>query len=460
MEHVIRRGARYVYRRRVPAQLVERVGKREVTKALGTADPKEAARLAKRLDVKIDDEWAALLAGEVLDAITPAAQAKPHPFVTVQEYDHADAAEANFTEYTPAEAAAQTAKSAVHWMEARVSAMIESLRGTGIAPLAVPPITAEGTPAATIPSPSKTLRDALMLWADKRAPVPNSLAMATRTVDRFETLHGNLALTKLTRQHFTAFQQAQTGSASSIRVYLSILKALLGVALDEGWVSSNVAAGIKTEQTRHARLARLPFSPDELKAVLDHARTFPKTSARYWLPLLGAYTGARLEELGQLLTNDIREETYRDTDGTAHTVSVIYVTDEGDNQKIKNASSRRRVPVHSELVAAGFLEFVKSRKTERLFADLKMDKNGRFSSNFSGWFGTQLRTKLTITDDRKTFHSTRHNVKDALREAGVDEQVSDALMGHSTGTVSRSYGGAYYPLRPLVEAVSKLIYHL
>ncbi|KVR95835.1 hypothetical protein WK28_01980 [Burkholderia vietnamiensis] len=162
----------------------------------------------------------------------------------------------------------------------------------------------------------------------------------------------------------------------------------------------------------------------------------------------------RLEEIGQLAPDDVREESYRDAGGNARKIHVIYVTAEGEGQGIKNSTSRRRVPVHSELVRLGFLDLVASAKGARVFSDLKPDRHGREAASFGATFGrTFLRKVCEISDTRKTFHSFRHLFKDVMREHGVPEDVSDALTGHTTGTVSRGYGGDFYPLRPLAEAI-------
>lgn len=42
---LVRRGARYSIRRRIPLDLVEHYGRAEIVRALGTADPKEARTL-------------------------------------------------------------------------------------------------------------------------------------------------------------------------------------------------------------------------------------------------------------------------------------------------------------------------------------------------------------------------------------------------------------------------------
>lgn len=60
-------------------------------------------------------------------------------------------------------------------------------------------------------------------------------------------------------------------------------------------------------------------------------------------------TGARLNEVAQLLVEDVQE-----VDG----VWYFDISDEGENQKeVKNKASKRKVPVHSSLIYAGFLDF-------------------------------------------------------------------------------------------------------
>ena len=51
------------------------------------------------------------------------------------------------------------------------------------------------------------------------------------------------------------------------------------------------------------------------------------------------------------------------------------------------------------------------------------------------------RRSLGIDNKKSVFHSFRHGFKDALRAAGVNEDVNDALTGHSGGNaVARGYG--------------------
>jgi integrase len=144
-----------------------------------------------------------------------------------------------------------------------------------------------------------------------------------------------------------------------------------------------------------------------------------------WLPWLALYTGARLEELGQLRVSDVREEE-----------GVPFLAIEaGDGKKLKTRSSRRRIPLHPELVRLGFLAFVGAQRQaahERLFLELRAT---RFSltAAWSKFWGRHARD-LGVTDKRKTFHSFRHGWKDAAR-AVMPEEHHDAITGHANGSV-------------------------
>jgi integrase len=50
---------------------------------------------------------------------------------------------------------------------------------------------------------------------------------------------------------------------------------------------------------------RLPYEADDLKKLFKMRR---KDGADHWLPLLALWTGARLEELGQLHVSDVRQQ--------------------------------------------------------------------------------------------------------------------------------------------------------
>ena len=62
------------------------------------------------------------------------------------------------------------------------------------------------------------------------------------------------------------------------------------------------------------------------------------------------YSGTRPAEIAQLAVADVREQ---------HGKWIMHVTEEGDGDKsVKTAGSMRVVPVHSELIKLGFIDYV------------------------------------------------------------------------------------------------------
>jgi integrase len=130
---------------------------------------------------------------------------------------------------------------------------------------------------------------------------------------------------------------------------------------------------------------------------------------------------------------------------------------------LKTKSTARTIPLHPELIRIGFLRFVESRRGEGakawLFPLIAPGTNG--AAAFSKWFGRHL-SNLGITDERKVFHSFRHNAKDALRRAKVQEDLNDAITGHAGGGVGRGYGTkdilARYGTAQVAEAVESIRY--
>ena len=250
--------------------------------------------------------------------------------------------------------------------------------------------------------------------------------------------------------------------------YLTILGHFFEWCVSCGLVDANPAEGIRVKKSKAgSEKRRHPFKTEHLQALFraplyagcrseshiyepgeHHVRDH-----RYWLPLLGLFTGARLGELCQLRVEDVRQ-----IDG----IWCLDITEEGGG-RLKTKAARRVVPVHAELDRLGFLAHVeRARKAGRvrLFPEIEPGKGGYLSDHPSKWFARFLRLTLgekTKVDAGLTFHSFRHTMKDALRAAGVDERVQDALLGHENNHVSSQYGDGYKAPRLHAE-ISKVRY--
>lgn len=326
-----------------------------------------------------------------------------------------------------------------------------------------------GSPgAARLASDARaSLGSVLKRWSAETQPTSKYVLKMERVLRVLKESTGIDSL-GITRQDVISFKDTlleRGQSPANINQYLTVLRALLGFAHRNGLIDANPATGIHISETTRAKEKRLPFSVDALQVIFSgpvHAEGHrPKGGggeASYWLPLLALYSGARIEELAQLHPDDVVEEAYRDADGNDGSAWVISITDRGEGQSLKNASSRRRVPVHEDLIRLGFIKHVLAMKTEgrgRIFWRLRPDSHGSESGNFSKWFGRYLRTELKITDERMVFHSFRHCFKEYAREAEISSEVHNALSGHSAGDTAENYGSESYPIRPLVAAMRR-----
>jgi integrase len=88
------------------------------------------------------------------------------------------------------------------------------------------------------------------------------------------------------------------------------------------------------------------------------------------------------------------------------------------------------------------------------------------ANTWTQWLGRYL-DRLGLGGGGRGLHSLRHCFTDALRAAGVPEDLNDALTGHSNHSVGRSYGARArhpsqrhkviverYGMQRLVEAIS------
>jgi|TARA_R100000322_G_scaffold22153_3_gene14722 integrase len=238
-------------------------------------------------------------------------------------------------------------------------------------------------------------------------------------------------------------------------------------------IAENPAKAVKLYESKRSsyRSKRHPFTTSDLAAIFNakqfnepwatqsrKAAVTSKVAHTFWLPLLALYTGARAGEIAQLHCADIIEK-----DG----VQLIYITEKLNGKtagtdcgkSLKNADSERYIPVHPELLALGFIQFVdrmKASKSTRLFPACARGADGQFSP-YSKSFTHFLR-KLGVKENKsKTFHSFRHSFEDAMREAGLAEAVACRLTGRTDRHSSAGYGVGHSPKR-LYEEISKIRY--
>ncbi len=179
--------------------------------------------------------------------------------------------------------------------------------------------------------------------------------------------------------------------------YLGQLKGVLEYAYDCGFIEQKLSDRIEVPNTKQSRsIERLPFSTEDFRKIFpgsDYGVDFGVNrggldqDTKFWFPLLAAFSGARLEELGQLTVKDIH--TCPDTGIVYMNIDDRGTAADGAKKRTKTKSSVRPIPLHTTLLEIGFLDFVAQRRKDKqdtsLFK-LKRNKQGRLAKTVSHWF--------------------------------------------------------------------------
>lgn len=174
---------------------------------------------------------------------------------------------------------------------------------------------------------------------------------------------------------------------------------------------------------------------------------------RFWLPLICLFSGLRLNEACGLAVADIKSEGG---------ILYFHVRDEMEGQSVKAPASRRRVPLHHQLLELGLPEHVERMKangSDRLFPELRLDASGYYSDTPSKFFATAIARIIDSEHDEPgnlVFHSTRHTATSRLRAADVRKDVSEQIIGHKPTDTHSGYGK--FDIPTLKVAVDKIAF--
>ncbi len=203
------------------------------------------------------------------------------------------------------------------------------------------------------------------------------------------------------------------------------------------------------------------FAAPEMTGTGRYTKAGGGEAAR-WLPLIGPFTGARMEEIAQLEVSDIIEmkgfHAFRMTTETENSPKVKIPNDGSKPKSLKNKSAHRTVPIHDTLMACGFFDYVEKRRKagdRRLFPQLSA-AGDRCAKNWSRWFARFL-DKRVSTSASKNFHSFSHTFIDGMRDSLIGREVIKAIVGHADANVTDGYGHGCSP-RTMHAELKKLEY--
>ncbi len=232
----------------------------------------------------------------------------------------------------------------------------------------------------------------------------------------------NLSIAELTSGDY-----GPTLSTKTINQHLALLSQFCNWGLRQGYLDKNYAQGLLLRESRNDKEQREIFSPANLISLFHspayQTRDF-RSAYQFWLPLLGLFTGARIEELCALHCEDILEE---------EGIPCLSINDQ-HGKKLKTRSAIRIIPLHPQLISLGFLDFVNHRRQRndvRLFPELPRLRDG-YSQTASKWFG-RFKRRCNILEDTRVFHSFRHGFATLLGNRLTPLPVILQLMGHERG---------------------------
>lgn len=260
----------------------------------------------------------------------------------------------------------------------------------------------------------------------------------------------------ITKKDIIAFKDHRLKQGKTLKTIgdgdLAAFKALFAWAVSNGRMTANPAADVKVVAPKRVLARPQGFTDAEAEAILTHARKSRKatraapktTAAKRWVPWLCAHTGARVGEMVQLRKQDLRKQG---------DIWVLTLTPEAGAIK---SGLMREVPLHPQLVEEGFPEFVASAPEGYLFLNPKGDTQ----EDRIGAIRT-IKNRVTdfvrevVTDPKvQPNHGWRHRFETLAREAGLREDVTNAITGHATPGVAATYGNV--SIKAKAEALARM----
>ena len=289
------------------------------------------------------------------------------------------------------------------------------------------------------------LGDRLVFKMDKATGRDYKAALQKYPINR----HKDKRFKDKTLAQIHALKNVEPIATQTINNHLNKATALFGWAVDQGYLEVNPFDGLRISMGVRVKDQVMPFDRDDLGKIFNaplYRNNEYNRPHQFWLPLIGLYSGARLEEICQLHAGDIKE------------VDCVWVFDicEDEERKLKTRSSERVIPIHPFLIEVGFLKYVdrmQKQNRTKLFPELNRH-NGKISHGASQWFG-KFKRGLGFPERKKVFHSFRHSVISMLRKKRVPDHEVKMLLGHTTGSITHDRYGGDEPVA-LLEVVKEL----
>ena len=240
-----------------------------------------------------------------------------------------------------------------------------------------------------------------------------------------------------------SFDESKLLAEGSWNSYATNIRSFISHYVDKQFIDPLAFTAIKGEFTKLKSYPYLEFDKNDLRKLF-HTKEYMngrhKKASNYWCPLIALFTGARSNELCQLSLSDIKVKNVKGRE-----INYIDINRE-DVKSTKTDGSIRPVPIHSELIKLGFLDYVNALRAKgetRVFPETKLER-GVYNRALIRWFGETYRPSCGVEsyrpDRRKVFHSFRHTLVQHLYDEKEQqlEKIGE-VIGHTHRTMTGRY---------------------
>lgn len=271
-------------------------------------------------------------------------------------------------------------------------------------------------------------------------------------IDKFVKFIGHSDAERVTKANVREWRDALIAQGLSLKTIndkrLTAIKAVLAHGVAEFSLNQNVADGIRDKRQQAAPNGPKGYSPEQAKTILQ--ATFGGTSkeldphyqrAVFWVPWICAYTGLRVSEVTQLQGRNVGNE-----DG----FPIFVITPEDGSTKSGKAWT---TGIHPHLIEMGILDMFRAVGDGPAFyraypsgTDLQKISGKHRAKESASRVGDWVTAMLGETaPGGRPNHAWRHTFTTVTRDADLNKEARDYMLGSRSTTDAREAYGDWPP---------------
>ena len=249
--------------------------------------------------------------------------------------------------------------------------------------------------------------------------------------------------------------QERLKSPSTLDKEFSAVKGFLSWADAQGYdINHRIFGILNIEVPSSQATAYDPFNAEHLQLIFNHqgySEDKFRASYRFWLPVIGLFTGMRLSEICWLSPDNIKQKN-----GT-----WVFIIEQS-----KTTDMPRYVPIHSfllnDLRIIEYRNWASDRNYKRIFYELEPREDDAPFRTPSDWFNQTHLKSLGLKDvnENLTFHSFRHTFISRAVNMGLNLELTQRIVGHRSGETSTTLRHYFHedPQALYEQVVSRINY--